>query len=438
MAVACWKYPDSALECGAIAVLAVRPTLDAFSVRNTSIGIWTLSPAALFGLAALLTGAVLAVRRLSSGKPLWPDLELRRVHLWFFAAYGIGVASGIYWYGSSGLSNGVRELIRVSSIIAAFLILLWWREGGSGREARGWAYLLVGTIPVVAIALWQMVYGPLEPELGLRRIQGTLTDPNSFGVYLVPFTVYAVAQATAVGGMQRLLRLAIAVGLAVLIVLTYSRTALLVLVAGLLVLPVLQFRRLNWPAIRRGVLVAAVVLAVGWALGGEIVQSRFSGVSFTREALERAQTGTSENSLEWRLINWGILITMGREHVWTGHGAGMTTVLNPLISIANNLPFNAHDDYVRFFFEAGLIGLACYLAYALLLCRWALHQARNSEPGHAAARYAVAAALLAIYFLSFGTPEISLNTVILYELYGMLALLLTQRAVAPSLKPAPA
>jgi O-antigen ligase len=435
LVLTCWRYPSQTLQYAAFAVLVVRPWLDMFSVRRVGLGAWALNPAVIFGIGTLLAGSVLGAARLWRGQRIWPDGLLRRAHAWLFAAYGIGVMAGTFWYGGDGFANGIRELVRVSSIVAAFLMVLWWREESEQRENRGWTYLVLGLAPVIVVALWQAVYGKGEPELGLRRIQGTLSDPNSFGVYLVPFTVYAVAIGAVSRQWRRLVLLGAAVGLAVLITLTYSRTAMLILAISLIALPVLQLRRLTGPAIARGLTIIAILAAVAWAIAGSIVSARFTDLSLGRAAWEHAETGASENSFEWRLINWSVLVSMGREHLWTGHGAGMTTVLNPLISIANNLPFNAHDDFVRFFFETGLLGLTCYLLYAVWLCRWALDRARNADPAQAPARFAVVAALTAIFLLSLGTTEVSLNTVILYELYGMLALLmttLTTPAPAPS------
>jgi cytochrome bd-type quinol oxidase subunit 2 len=102
---------------------------------------------------------------------------------------------------------------------------------------------------------------------------------------------------------------------------------------------------------------------------------------------------------------------------------GMTTVLNPLVSSENGVPFNAHNDFVRFFFEAGVLGLFCYLMYGLLISRWAIRQAREASAARWASAFAVAATWVALFFLTGGTPELSLQTAILYELYGMLALL---------------
>jgi O-antigen ligase len=94
----------------------------------------------------------------------------------------------------------------------------------------------------------------------------------------------------------------------------------------------------------------------------------------------------------------------------------MTMHLNPLFDLNSGLPFNAHNDFVRFFFEGGLLGLLCYVAYGVLLCRWAIHRAATREG------LGLAAALVAMLFLTAGTTELSLHTANLYTLYGMLAL----------------
>jgi O-antigen ligase len=102
----------------------------------------------------------------------------------------------------------------------------------------------------------------------------------------------------------------------------------------------------------------------------------------------------------------------------------MTTVLNPLVNVDyGGKPFNAHNDFVRFFFESGALGLVCYVVFGVLLCRWALRRARAASLAAAPGAFAVAASLISLMFLTFGTPELSLQTAILFELYGMLALL---------------
>jgi hypothetical protein len=240
---------------------------------------------------------------------------------------------------------------------------------------------------------------------------------------LVPFILFAVAGIGAASATGRVTRLAAAAAITVVLALTYSRTAALVLVTGLVVLPFLQARLLGARAVLRGLIVIVTFAAVGWFIAGDLVRERFSGLRLGEEAIEAARTGAIETSLEWRLVNWGGLVTLGMTHPLTGHGLGMTTKLNPLMDYKTGLPFTAHDDFVRMFFEAGAIGLFLYVLYGALLCFWALGKARSAQPEYSPTALAVAAALIAMFFLTAGTAELGTQTAVQYELYGMLALM---------------
>lgn len=423
LAAAVWRWPMVALQSAAVGILCVRPSLDIFGERRFDIGPLAANPAVVFGVAVLIVCAVLAVHRLRDSSSIWPDRRARLAHEWLAAACMLGLISGARLYGTVGLVTGTRELVRVASIVSALLIVSWWAEGSVSKVRLGWAWLLAGAVAPVMVALWQLGAGTGNRDLeDVNRVQGTFSHPNSFGVFLVPYILVLVAGIPGAQGKRRLARVIVAVGLTTLVVLSFSRTALLVLGAALVMLPLLQARRFGWVGLRRGMLVIGLLAIVGWLSAGRLIRARFDNLSIGRDAFHAAAVGESENSFQWRLINWGVLIQMGRTHAWAGHGSGMTTVLNPLISSVNGVPFNAHDDFVRFFFETGLLGLGAYLLYCIWLCNWALAGARSTSAESAPVAYGVAASVLAMFLLSLGTPEISLNTAILYEVYGMLAL----------------
>lgn len=422
-AIATWRWPNAALGGLAFCVLAVRPSLDAFGERAFGISVLALNPAVVFGLVVLLGASVIAIRRARDGAALWPDPAVRNAHLWLFAAYLIGFASGARLYGLPGATTAAREIVRVASIVFAFLLVTWWIADHPNRVRDGLRWLLVGAVPPVIVALTQALRGTGNLELeGVNRLQGTFSHPNSFGVYLVPFVLFIFASIGSRRGVNRMASLVGGLGLSLLILLTYSRTALLVLLAGLAVLPFVQ-RRMGWSAVAKAAVLGLILMTIGFFVAGDLIRERFASVSLGREAWDAAMAGESENSFTWRLINWAILAQMSTAHPFFGHGSGMTTVLNPLVNASNGVPFNAHNDFVRFLFEAGAIGLGCYLVYAALICRWALARARESELSRAPMAYGVAAALVSVVFLSLGTTELSLNTAILYQLYGMLALI---------------
>jgi len=423
--VAVWRWPTAALETAAFAVLAVRPSLDVFSERRLGLSEFAVNPAVVFGLGVLAVAVVLALVRARSGQTLWPDRTLLRSHLWLLAGYGLAFLSGARLYGASGAATGSRELIRITSIVAAFLIVLWWVEVDPSRYWRGWAYLVAGLVIPIGVAGWQWATetGNLDIE-GMNRLQGTFSHPNALGPYLVPFILFAIGGLQTSSRMRQLARAVGALGLTVLVALTYSRTALFVLLVGLATLPLLHSGRFGWRGVLRGLALVLLLAGFGWWLAGGLIVQRFADVpSLGRSAWEAAQTGASENSFTWRLINWAGLIDLGLQHPIAGHGAGMTMVLNPLVSPTNGIPFNAHNDFVRFFFEGGLLGLSCYVLYGVLLCSWLVARARTGSAERAASAYAVAAAWIAMFFLTGGTPELSLQTAVQYELYGMAALL---------------
>jgi len=406
-------------------VLAVRPSLDVFSDRHFGVGPFATNPAVFFGLVVLLIAGVLFARRARHGEQLWPVPGLRIAHLWLLIGYVVALLSGWFFYDGPGLANGVREGARMLSIVASFWLVALWVAESTDRYRSGWSYLVCGSLIPAAVGLWQLVTrtGLQDPD-GLMRLQATFSHPNSFGPYLVPWLLVAIAAAAVSSpGRWQLLYFAVAVATGALIVLTYSRTAILAAVVGVGLLPLLQARHLGTRFVSRVMIAALCFAAVSWFVGGDVIRARFQDISFSRAAVEAVAAGESENSFQWRLMNWGLLIALGTEHSLTGHGAGMTMVLNPLVSPVNDVPFNAHNDFVRWFFEGGILGLTCYSLYCILLCRWSIRQARRAPHGRSSTAFAVAAAWLALLLLTAGTPEISLQTAVQYELYGMLGLL---------------
>jgi O-antigen ligase len=420
-----WRFPDAALSAAAFAVLAVRPSLDVFSRRGLGIGSSAPSPAVVFGLVVLFVGAVLAASRVRNGRRLWPDARLLHAHVWLLVAYLIALAAGWRWYGTYGIGVGLRDAVRMASIVAGFLLVAWWIEGSGARYGIGWQWLAIGLVVPVTVALGQLVSGSGNRDIpGINRLQGTFSHPNAFGPYLVPFILFLA------GGLRTSRSAAarnvlLAAGLMVLVALTYSRTAVLLLISALAALSVLQLRRLEWRALAGSSAAILLVGLIAWLLVGDVIRERFSDLRLGPAAVDQSGLEEGDNSLKWRLRNWAVLIALGSEHSLVGHGAGMTTELNPIVNLDTGLPYNAHNDFVRFFFEGGLLGLLAYGAYGVLLCRWSLLLARSvgarAPPGMAA----VVAALLAHFFLTGGATEFGQQTAIQFEIYGMLALITT-------------
>ena len=419
-----WRSPDMALEIGVVLVLLVRPWVDLFSERRIGISAFASNPAVIIGLAVLGIAALVALRRGKFGASLWPDRGVLQAHWFLSLTYAVGLFSGVFFYGQTGAMQGVREIVRVAGTVAAFLIVFWWSEDRPVRFHRGWAYLWLGACVPIGVAIWQLAVGRgfLETE-GFNRLQGTFSHPNSFGQYLIPFALLALGEALSGSPRRRLWFWGLSASITLFAVLTYSRTVLFALLMAMLILPILHAKRLGVQALARsGLLVVAFGLLAAW-IARPYVRERFANLSLGRGALEAALSGESENSYEWRLLNWSVLTSIGLEHPIVGHGSGMTTVLNPLTNAENGIGYNAHNDFVRFFFEAGFLGLAGYLIYGIMFCSWVVRAARRAPLKHAAGSFAIASAWLSLLLLTLGNTELSLHTANLYTLYGMTGLM---------------
>ncbi|HKC46007.1 MAG TPA: O-antigen ligase family protein [Gemmatimonadales bacterium] len=412
-----WRYPLAVMHLASFAALAIRPALDWLSERRLGLGPFTMSPAVIFGGLILITGAVLALRRGHDGRRLWPDRPLATAHVWLAIAYAIMAVSGWRLYDGEGLAEAVREVLRMASVVAAFFIMYWWLDEDASARRRAWWYLALGAVLPIAVSLEQLVTGTgfIEPD-GTLRIQGTFSHPNSFGQYLIPFVCVLVA-----GRGHRPARLSLAVALSIVVALTYSRTAILALAAALVILLLLE-SGLDVRRLVRVVVAVTMVAGLAWFLVGGIITRRFSGIAFNSAAWQDALAGQSENSFQWRIINWSGLVLLGLNHPWLGHGAGMTTVLNPLTNSDNGVPFNAHDDYVRLFFEGGVVSLVCYVLYQILLILWVIRRSRAASEPERGSSLALGASLCGMTVLTAGTTELSLQTANLYVLYGLLAI----------------
>ncbi len=431
LALAVDTWTETALSVGAITGYIVRPLLDPF--HDTRLG--GVNPAEAFGIAMLVWGGVIAFRRWIQGEPLWPDRLFGAGQSLLIALHLILVASGAVAFGAAGFATGGRDVIRMLSWLAAGMMLIWWLSDGTpGRIRQGWTLLVAGALAPIGVGVYQALTnsGNLEDE-GLNRVYGTFTHPQSFGVFLVPLVMVGIAGVVRLHGRWRGASAAW-VGLTLtLLALTYSRTFLITLLVavGLFVaLPAIRLRLRQTLEIAGG---ALVLLAGAWLWFGDLVRARFEGISISGSAIrEAALAGASGNSFQWRVINWVGLIQKGLDHLWIGHGLAMTPVLNPLFDERVNTPFSAHDDFVRFFFEGGLLGLTLHGVQLAMFALWLIRVSRRTPAPWSVEANAVVATLLALYLFTAGTTEMSQQTASMYEVYLLIGLLCAMRVAGRS------
>jgi O-antigen ligase len=121
-----------------------------------------------------------------------------------------------------------------------------------------------------------------DPE-GLERAIGTSVDPNSFGGMLALVLALAAAQLVARQPvLQRWLLGSIVALMGVVLLLTFSRAALIGVIVAAMYLATVRYRRLWWAIIGGGILMA--LLLVGLGIAEEFARRFVEGLQFKDQA----------------------------------------------------------------------------------------------------------------------------------------------------------
>ena len=413
--------PRSLTAFGAIGANVIRPALDMFGDVSVPLG----NPASLFGVLILLWSLIVLIGRLYRGLTVVPSRVfaltwalLIALHVWLFVG-------GLFIARTGLVGVEIREFVRFASTLAGGALAVWWI---SDHRERGWlpgiAVLVLGSaVPLIAGSIQALTGTGNHEDGNLNRVFGSFTHPLSFGSYLLPLVVLGVAAVVHARGTLRLAAVGYATFSAGLLLLTYNRTTMLLLLVGLASYALLDAAKVRIRDIARASGAMAVLGLVGWQVFGDQIMDRFTGVSISAGAVQEALASGSQNSFQWRIVNWAVLIQLGLSHPIAGHGLGMTTVLNPLIQASSGVPFNAHNDYVRYFFEGGLVGLTLYVSFIVVLGAWLWRVGQRCTRADRTVAIPIIAALASLFVFSAGTTEMSLQTGVLYPTQLLMAIL---------------
>ena len=254
-----------------------------------------------------------------------------------------------------------REAARyfAASALAYWVLLAWART--PARAA--WATLGL-TLAAAALAalglLWTPLGGkqmlPIPPEFFTWRKQVDLpvteeVNPNVLAGLLVPLWPLPLALLGVLRGYRRWLAapllLALASGMAVAVVLTQSRGAMIAMALALIVLLALHWR-VVWGVFPLG----GVVL--GWlAWTGQL-----------RLLLTTALASSTYLGIEGRVEVWSRALYAAQDFFFTGIGMGtfslVIPILYPYFTITNPLP-HAHNLFLQVAVDLGIFGLIAFV-----------------------------------------------------------------------------
>jgi O-antigen ligase len=246
-------------------------------------------------------------------------------------------------------------LVRSAMTFTVYFLAFWMVRGARDRRRLGWAVVL----GLLAEALVTIAYG--RNGRGGRAI-GSFGQSNELGAFLAMFTAFAAAQLPAARRWLARLTLAgtvVAGGIAV--VMTVSRGALVALVAALLFVTLRSSRTL--------LLVLLVVIATSPLWTPDYLKDRVLG---TKVESADSDDVALEGSARLRMDTWRAILKVVAEHPLDGVGfTGLAYVLPETgQELGVEVKDSAHNTYLRFLGEMGVLGLLLFLA--LLWRCWSL------------------------------------------------------------------
>lgn len=236
-----------------------------------------------------------------------------------------------------------REFIRLSSIF--FLYFIAYKLVNSKKD---WFLLLkiilISYIPPAIFATIQLIGGFGLPDDfgGFNRIYGTFAHPNLFAFYTFFILGIIISLILANKKKPNAIFLISAVVLTVLLLATYTRSALACLMFFVLIFGIFKYRKL---------LLAGALFFILLYFFSDVFQQRLW------ELISLDPYG----SVIWRLRLWQDIIPVSLWQPWFGYGSGTFERLVEYYRGFQWGSLEAHNDYLKIFVENGALGLAAYL-----------------------------------------------------------------------------
>ncbi len=273
-----------------------------------------------------------------------------------------------------GLWIGETYRWLATGIIASFAFNTY-RRGGSPIPVL--ICSIIGVVGSVALSLWQVLFniGPESFQVrGLLRAYGPFTHPNQLAIYLELTTPLFLALLIGPRGDPRLdgrwhlsrrLRPVWAVGVLAGffgLILSQSRGGIVGMAAGCLIVLVLNVPHLRLSMVKLapiGLIAALALLTVSIGIVASGVQTF---------ANEETLVTPANFAVQERLSHWSAAVEMAKAHPFVGVGAGNYD-LN-YRDYTQEWRFrigrgHAHDTYLHFLAQSGVVGLTAYIAMLL-------------------------------------------------------------------------
>ncbi len=398
--LAAMAFAPSYLMLGA--VLIVRALTDQFSAIPVVAG---LNGGALIGLFFIAGAGLLMLRRIWTGQARGVGIAIL-----LLLALGFWTLVGILQYGNH--PSFTHEAVRTISIAAVALLAANADRSLTPRRLAD-IVIIAALVPAAVVLFeglsnWQAVVGGFRPR-------GTLSHANAAALLFTVALPLAAWRWAYDGGGRRYLVAATALLTAIVVTRSMGglAQAVVTLFAASLLLPDQAKVRTILGLGAAAIVVMFVADPFGISRISELESADLSGAGLDRH----------DNSVEWRLVNWGALLEEWREEPWLGRGLGATTEL------VRPLGHEPHSDPVRFLVEGGVAGAALVVAGYTLIALRLRHLTRYGANRSFAV--AILAMLIGVTAHALVT-HVSLNTQPMYVIAALIGWTLTLPTADPS------
>ena len=247
--------------------------------------------------------------------------------------------------------------------------------------------LVWASVAWVGVMLLQVFFGSAS------EIAGTAANRPTAAMLAV-LSAFVVARAFKTG---RLADVFLAIGLAVAVASSGSRTATAAILLSFLAVAVSRFGVPSFRSLLRLAMVLMVLTGAGWmvmsatAAGERLVTL----ASSWRQIVDDPYGATAVIATQGRSRAWIGLAERALDRPWTGFGLGAAQAETYMIT-RNQRFYHPHNDFIRVLFETGVVGLLLFVAVIVQLMVRALRGRVASSSGKHASHAAVGALFAAV------------------------------------------
>lgn len=364
------KLSTSLLEKTLVFILVIRPSLDLFTHITLYGSSLRINPASLLSLFIIMLGFFCFWQCSNDErKNLCKNPLIWGLCVWILPLF-LWAVIPVITIGTERLS-GIREWVRLFSFIPLTMMVLYITQS-TKRLTLIYAVMASFVIPAM-VGIYQWMFQESDLIKNVPRLSSTFVHPNSFAFYLVLiaclfYWMLRSSRHKAIGGIGLILSLA-------LLISTYSFTGAITLMTAAFILLLGANRHLRIASI-----IAVILFCTVFAVS-PIGYQRMKDELHIENLDLIEQTGKQTSSLTWRFVNWRFLYRQWKLSPIVGHGLESIPIINPMLN-RDKVGSDAHNDYILYLTETGMIGLLLYLCMLVFVGKalWqAYRRAKNDE-----------------------------------------------------------